>query len=250
VQQALLRAIAMRRIRPLGSDTELEVNVRLIAASNIDLRRLIAKHLFREDLYYRLKVLTIYTPPLRETRENIPMLANHFLQLNREQSRRATLALSKGALEKLNQYHWPGNIRELQHCIMRAVVMTETDVIQAEDILLETPEEGRTPSEIAVPASATRASAGTEAPPAPSEVAAGSQPPGLNPRQAHVWPLLLARGEIRRRQYQELFEEPVSTRTANYDLQDMVDRGLLRRLGRGRAVRYVPVAPTAASVPD
>ena len=239
VQQALLRAIAMRRIRPLGSDTELEVNVRLIAASNVDLRQLITKHLFREDLYYRLKVLTLYTPPLRETRENIPMLANHFLQLNRETSRRAALALSKGALERLNTYHWPGNIRELQHCIMRAVVMTETDVIQAEDILLETQDECREPSVAAsLPAAGSADVAGP--PQFPSSAMAGGLPPGLNPRQAHAWPLVLARGEIRRQQYQDLFDEPVSTRTANYDLQDMVNRGLLRRLGRGRAVRYVP----------
>jgi DNA-binding NtrC family response regulator len=249
VQQALLRAIAMRRIRPLGSDAELEVNVRLIAASNVDLRQLIAKHLFREDLYYRLKVLTIYTPPLRETRENIPMLANHFLQLNREQSRRPTLALSKGALEKLNLYHWPGNIRELQHCIMRAVVMTETDVIQAEDILLETQDECRTPLS-SEPMPAGKAASGGSAPQIPSSGVAGSLPSGLNPRQAHAWPLLLARGEIRRQQYQDLFEERVSTRTANYDLQDLVDRGLLRRLGRGRAVRYVPVTAAAASKTD
>ena len=251
VQQALLRAIAMRRICPLGSDAELEVNVRLIAASNVDLRQLIAKHLFREDLYYRLKVLTIYTPPLRETRDNIPMLANHFLQMNREKSRRTTLALSKGALEKLNSYHWPGNIRELQHCIMRAVVMTEADVIQAEDILLETQDECPAPSAAGAPVPTAEAvSAAGAAPTSPAGDTGGALPSGLNPRQAHAWPLLRARGEIRRQQYQDLFPEPISTRTANYDLQDMVERGLLRRLGRGRAVRYVPATATAASQPD
>jgi DNA-binding NtrC family response regulator len=248
VQQALLRAIAMRRIRPLGSDSELEVNVRLIAATNVDLRQLIGKHLFREDLYYRLKVLTLYTPPLRETRENIPMLANHFLQQNRELSRRGQLALSKGALEKLNTYHWPGNIRELQHCIMRAVVMSETDVIQADDILLEIQPGSRTPAKPS--ASRPGRQSDAEAAAAPPDAAAGGLPAGLNPRQQRAWPLLRAQGEISRRQYQDIFEAPVSTRTANYDLQDLVDRGLLRRKGRGRAVRYVPVRPAAASAPD
>ena len=78
VQQSLLRAIAVRKIKPLGSDKEVEVNVRLVAATNTDLRILIERGTFRSDLYFRLKVITIHTPPLRELKENIPILSGYF----------------------------------------------------------------------------------------------------------------------------------------------------------------------------
>ncbi|HWR91062.1 MAG TPA: sigma-54 dependent transcriptional regulator, partial [Desulfobacterales bacterium] len=134
VQQAMLRAIAVRKIKPLGSDREIDVDVRLIVASNIDLREAIQQGRFREDLYFRLKVITIHTLPLREQKENIPLLARHFLKLQERLAGRAGMGLSKGALSKLMRYDWPGNVRELQNCITRAVVMAERPVIQADDI--------------------------------------------------------------------------------------------------------------------
>ena len=123
VQQALLRAISMRRIRPLGSDKETTVNVRLIAATNVDLRQCIAKGQFREDLYFRLKVISVATPPLRLHKMSISILVHHFLKEAAGTTTKTGLGLSRGALAKLTGYDWPGNIRELKHCILRAAIM-------------------------------------------------------------------------------------------------------------------------------
>ena len=142
VQQALLRSISARKIKPLGSDREVEVDVRLVVATNVDLKELIDRGGFREDLYFRLKVITVHTPPLRDQKENIPMLARHFLILQAPATGRGAKGLSKGALSKLMRYDWPGNIRELQNCITRAVVMTEGPLIHSEDIHLDVDVDG------------------------------------------------------------------------------------------------------------
>ncbi|MFH1984245.1 MAG: sigma 54-interacting transcriptional regulator [Pseudomonadota bacterium] len=249
VQQSLLRAIAMRRIRPLGSDGEIEVNVRLIAAANVDLRKLIEKEMFREDLYFRLMVIPIHTPPLRDIAQNIPLLAGHYLQQHRFQTNRGELAFSKGALEKLCNYRWPGNIRELQHCIMRAVVMSESAVLQADDVVLgaDGDSDGCIPAQtgaalaeylpqpVSRPGDLSQNDAATAAATQPPETAL---PPGLNNRQRRAWPKILEHGGLRRQEYPPWCGESVSTRTAIYDLQDLVDKGLLRRTGSGRSVRY------------
>ena len=131
VQQALLRALSLRKIKPLGSDKDIDVNVRLITATNVDLKKLIGTGKFREDLYYRLKVITIQTPPLRDQRQNIPALAMYFLKEGERMAGRSGLALSRGALKVLVSHSWPGNIRELKHLIITAAVMAEGNVIQA-----------------------------------------------------------------------------------------------------------------------
>lgn len=225
VQQALLRAIAARKIKPLGSDREIEVNVRLIVATNADLKMLIEQGRFREDLYFRLKVITIHTPPLREQKENIVVLARHFLVLQEKLSGKRGIGLSKGALFKLTAYDWPGNVRELQNCIIRAVVMAEDRLIQAEDIPLDIEEELTEPG--AVPADAAAPGA--------------DLPPGLNPRQQKALPLILTRGRVTRTQYEEMIGGLLPPRTAIYDLQDLVKRGLLKKAGRGPATHYVVV---------
>lgn len=226
VQQALLRALSARKIKPLGSDRELEVNVRLIVATNADLKALIAQGVFREDLYFRLKVITIHTPPLREQKENIVVLARHFLALQEKLSGKSGIGLSKGALFKLTSYDWPGNVRELQNCIIRAVVMAEDRVIQAEDIPLDVEEAG---GHAPVPAAAPEAPGGD------------GLSPGLNPRQQKAFPLILARGRVTRTGYEEIIGGMLPPRTAIYDLQDLVRRGLLRKTGRGPATHYVVV---------
>jgi DNA-binding NtrC family response regulator len=230
VQQALLRAIAARKIKPLGSDREFEVDVRLIVATNADLRELIARGEFREDLYFRLKVITIHTPPLREQKENIVVLARHFLALQEKLSGKSGIGLSKGALFKLTSYDWPGNVRELQNCIIRAVVMAEDRVIQAEDIPLDV-EEGLL-EHTAEPAAVT-AQPNAEL------------PPGLNPRQQKAFPHILARGRVTRTQYEEMIGGLLPPRTAIYDLQDLVRRGVLKKAGRGPATHYVVVRQDA-----
>ena len=134
MQQSLLRALSLRKIKPLGSDRDISVDVRLITATNAELRRLIAEGKFREDLYYRLKVITIQTPALRHHRQNVPVLAMHFLQEGERMAGKTGLVLSRGALRALVSYSWPGNIRELKHLIITAAVMAEGNVIQAEQL--------------------------------------------------------------------------------------------------------------------
>jgi DNA-binding NtrC family response regulator len=226
VQQAMLRAIAMRKIKPLGSDRETEVNVRLIVASNIDLRESIQKGEFREDLYYRLKVITIHTLPLREQKENIPLLARHFLGSQARLTGRAGMGLSKGALYKLMRHDWPGNVRELQNCITRAVVMAERPVIQAEDIPIEVDGWEADPAGAVLPAAVIPA--GADAP----EIE-------LNHRQRKAWATITSQGRITRSQYQEIIGGNLPTRTAIYDLQDLVAKGVLKKTGSGPATHYV-----------
>lgn len=136
VQQSLLRAIAMRKIKPLGQDGEIDVNVRLIAATNVDLTKATERGEFREDLYFRLNVISIHTPALRMNKENVLPLAVRFLKEAETLAGKSGLGFSKGALEKLNNHHWPGNIRELKNCITMAAVMAESSIIHDTDIRL------------------------------------------------------------------------------------------------------------------
>jgi DNA-binding NtrC family response regulator len=234
VQQAMLRAIAVRKIKPLGSDREIDVDVRLIVASNIDLREAIQQGRFREDLYFRLKVITIHTLPLREQKENIPLLARHFLKLQERLAGRAGMGLSKGALSKLMRYDWPGNVRELQNCITRAVVMAERPVIQADDIPLDVGDWEAEHGGGVLPAAANPAE--TDGPVI-----------DLNQRQRKAWAAIMAQGRITRSRYQEIIGGNLPTRTAIYDLQDLVSKGVLEKTGSGPATHYV-LAEKAGSI--
>jgi DNA-binding NtrC family response regulator len=257
VQQALLRAIAMRKIRPLGSDRELDVNVRLLAASNVDLRAMIREGQFREDLYYRLKVVTIHTPPLRTLKESIPILAMGFLHMAEAQTGRAKLALSKGALEKLLHHDWPGNVRELKHAMLRAAIMSEGFLIQKEDIRLDEesvellqetiftwpkeslqpePENGVVSEPDYLPAEIGSESVSASS--RPQEKIAPKELDGLNPRQKIALKALSKSESLTRADYQAMQQETISPRTALNDLSDLVERGLLVKLGAGPSTRY------------
>ncbi len=241
VQQALLRAIAMRKVRPLGSDRETEVNVRLITASNLDLKTLIDQGKFREDLYYRLKVITIQTPPLREHLQNVPQLALHFLKEAEHMAGRTGLSISRGALEALLAYHWPGNIRELKHVIITAAVMAEGKVIQAEQLNLDLPDTPRLASAAAEPRPAQPPVTSTVTPSGAEQAAPAVRPlpPDLNRRQIAAYEHVLRTGEITSRELIRLMGGDISKRTASYDIQDLVSRNLLFRVGRGPNTRYV-----------
>jgi two-component system response regulator HydG len=130
-QVRLLRAIQEREVIPVGATKAVAVEVRIIAATNRDLEEEITRGAFRSDLYYRLNVIQLHLPPLRERPEDVPLLASHFLDrlsaLNG--GRRATLAAE--ALEVLSRYDWPGNVRELENALERAAVLSRGDVIEA-----------------------------------------------------------------------------------------------------------------------
>ena len=128
-QAKLLRVIEEGIFHPLGSDKPVTVDTRFIAATNRDLKEMVAEKCFREDLFYRLNILPIHIPPLRERREDIPLLAYHLLRKKGKQ-------LDHRAMDRLLDHDWPGNIRQLSSCLTRAALITESDIIRGEDLLL------------------------------------------------------------------------------------------------------------------
>jgi Nif-specific regulatory protein len=133
-QAKLLRILEGHPFLPVGATKEVTVDVRVIAATNRDLREFVREGRFREDLYYRLSVFELYIPPLRDRGSDIELLVNHFLDHFKRQHGRPGLALSSDAREKLLSYNWPGNVRQLRNVIDSAVVMCEGNVILADDL--------------------------------------------------------------------------------------------------------------------
>jgi two-component system response regulator PilR (NtrC family) len=129
MQVKLLRVLQERRFRRVGGLEEMQADIRIIAATNQDLPRLIAEGRFREDLFYRINVIPISLPPLRERREDIPLLAEHFLQKYNEQMEKAIAGISHEAMDMLQAHDWPGNIRELENVLERAVALEPTPSI-------------------------------------------------------------------------------------------------------------------------
>src|ERR687897_3239895 len=123
-QAKLLRVMQERDFMRLGGMDTIKIDVRIIAATNCDLRNMVGDGRFREDLYYRLHVISIFLPPLRERKEDIPVIAHHFLAKYSEENRKPGLELTAAALDLLMEYDWPGNVRELENVIERAVVLS------------------------------------------------------------------------------------------------------------------------------
>jgi two-component system response regulator AtoC len=134
-QKKLLRFLQEREFERVGSSTPIRVDVRVIAATNRDLQEEVAAGRFREDLYYRLNVISLKIPPLRERMEDIPLLTEHFLQKYRHDAPNNAPRISEDALEKLLSYNWPGNVRELENTIHRAIILARGDVITSQHIL-------------------------------------------------------------------------------------------------------------------
>lgn len=135
LQAKLLRALQEREIRPVGSTAERRIDVRIIAATNRDLRQAVSSAKFREDLYYRLAVIELELPPLRDRPEDIVPLAKHFLQLHGGANRGAPPTLDEDAVAVLRSHHWPGNVRELENEIQHAVAMCGTGNAITREIL-------------------------------------------------------------------------------------------------------------------
>jgi two-component system response regulator HydG len=133
-QTKLLRVLQEKEFEPLGSPRTLKVDVRMIAATNKNLEREVKEGRFREDLFYRLNVVPISLPPVRERKEDIPVLATHFFSLYRAKNKKELKELSGKALDLLIRYDWPGNIRELENCIERAVIMARGEMIAPADL--------------------------------------------------------------------------------------------------------------------
>ncbi len=358
VQQALLRALSVRRIRPLGSDEELSFNTRVVASTNVDLRECVRAGTFREDLYYRLAIISIETPPLRHRKDDIPELAAFCIHEAAQSLGRHEARLSRGALDLMCAHDWPGNVREFKNCITRAMAFVEGNIILPQHITLErdaysvyadplsprilaerlhpsldrasvsvfsprvpmgqgprrsaadkaelfdrvgapagqgavrplgyaseqlwpapsrelfTPaKQGQSSSfvgqaldpSLPEPPAPTGREKGTAAPArfspasafeeekendfarvnssAPSEAASGNgassgHAAGLNERQVHALLLVREQGAFTRAQYEAAIGQELSSRTAQNDLRDMVERGILERVGAGPGTRY------------
>ncbi|OGW16650.1 MAG: hypothetical protein A3G93_09200 [Nitrospinae bacterium RIFCSPLOWO2_12_FULL_45_22] len=132
LQVKLLRALQEREIKPVGSEKSISVDVRIIAATNKDLKEAIKKGEFREELYYRLNVVPVFLPPLRGRKEDIPLLANHFLKKYNNEVKKKIQGFSEEAMTLLLNYSWPGNVRELENVVERAVILAEGDSIEPE----------------------------------------------------------------------------------------------------------------------
>ena len=165
MQVKLLRVLQERCVRPVGGTSEIAIDVRVIAATNRDLDKLVSENLFREDLYYRLNVIPVHVPLLRERREDVPLLVNHFLKKYAPAAGRNISRVNPASLEALCGYEWPGNVRQLENTVERAVA-------------LETGEELRV--ELPVERAKTRAAAAGVGMPAAISLASGSLPDNLD----------------------------------------------------------------------
>ncbi|HPG39606.1 MAG TPA: sigma-54 dependent transcriptional regulator [bacterium] len=137
MQAKLLRVLEDRQVIRLGSNQQRPIDIRLICATNMPLYDMIAKKEFRQDFLYRINTVEIHLPPLRERKEDIPLLVHHFLAIYAKKYKKPALHISAGALAKLQQYPWPGNVRELCHALERAVIMTDKQVLQPEDFTFQ-----------------------------------------------------------------------------------------------------------------
>jgi len=135
LQSKLLTALQSRQVTRVGSNQAMEVDIRLICATNMPIAQMVKEGKFRQDLLYRINTVEIQIPGLYERVEDIPMLANHFMNYYSKKYRKEVLSISPDALTKLKKYAWPGNVRELQHALERAVIMADSATLQESDFL-------------------------------------------------------------------------------------------------------------------
>jgi len=133
-QVDLLRLLEQRELRRLGGESLIPIDVRLIAATNRDLDELVTEGRFRQDLYYRMNVVPLRIPPLRERRDDIPLLVEHFLQQAQQRHGRQSRRIAPAAMRRLCDYAWPGNVRQLRNLMERLVVTVESPTVHAEDL--------------------------------------------------------------------------------------------------------------------
>ena len=146
LQSKLLTVIQNKKVTRLGEATERDLDARILCATNADIHNMVDEHTFRQDLLYRINTIELNLPPLRERQEDILLLANHFLSALNQKYRKDISGITKTAINALNTYHWPGNIRELEHIIERAVIITDANEITVEDLHFSTKKFETTPT--------------------------------------------------------------------------------------------------------
>jgi two-component system NtrC family response regulator len=231
LQVKLLRVLQEMTFERVGGIRTIQVDARLVTASNRDLLHEVGEGRFREDLYYRLNVVHIEVPPLRERRDDIPLLINHFLHKVTEAHGVQVKRMSQEALKYLYQYEWTGNVRELENTVERAVIFCDSDEIRLQDL----PEEIRHRREEQPGAERQEK---RETPPAVVGEGELVSYLGLNQRQLKAMNFIKKNGFITNRYYTEI--NSVTNRHAVTELNQMVDQGLVKRIGKGRSVRYMP----------
>jgi DNA-binding NtrC family response regulator/GGDEF domain-containing protein len=241
VQVKLLRVLQERKVQRLGGGEEIPVDVRVLAATHQALERLVASGQFREDLYYRLKVVTLELPPLRERVDEIPALVDRFLAARRQSDPNCRVrGIEPAALDVLARHSWPGNIRELRNVIERATVLGNDDFVRREDIEFAPAPTGE--ARPAAPAPVTYPSLGSGM--AGSESGASSagdraglaSPAEVSSRQKAILDWVREKGSVTSHEYSD--HADVSQRTALRDLSELVRRGILVRDGTRKAAIY------------
>jgi DNA-binding NtrC family response regulator len=215
-QVMLLRFLQSGEIQPVGSNETRHVNVRLIAATHRDLKAAIGRGAFREDLYYRLRGVEVDVPPLRERRDDIALMVEHFVAVLNERHGLSVRGATREALRQLEQYAWPGNVRELEAIIAEAMVLANGEWITPEGLGL----------------SRSSGAAVADAPSSPATALSWLQREALR--------IIAERREVRRRDIVAWCR--VSRELARRELAGLVRLGLLRRIGFGRSARYVPLS--------
>jgi two-component system response regulator PilR (NtrC family) len=134
LQVKLLRVLQEKRVKPVGGSHEIDVDVRVVAATNRELEAEVARGAFRQDLYYRLNVIEVRLPPLRQRREDVPLLVDHFLHRFAKDQQKVLTGLSPAAMKRLDDYDFPGNVRELENILERAVALSAGPIIDVDDL--------------------------------------------------------------------------------------------------------------------
>lgn len=266
LQVKLLRVLQEMEFERVGGSQTLKVDVRMVAASNRVLKVEVDAGRFRSDLFYRLNVVHVQLPPLRERKDDIPLLVNHFLAKYKPAASSSPVPIASEAMRCLLDYSWPGNIRELENVIERAVILSNTDRIEAKDL----PAEVREPVQVQSAGSRFTTPQPPPGQPLPEEAAGlessflgpgaaqagretadgagmpaldpGERIPqwGLRPRQLKALEFIKSHGFITNKYYSQL--NSISERQALRELNEMVDAEMLSRIGKGRACRYVKEA--------
>ena len=236
LQVKLLRVLQEMEFERVGGAQTIKVDVRVVAASNRNLRSEVDQGRFRSDLFYRLNVVHVHVPPLRERVDDIPLLVNHFLA-KCAQDRPRPLGIDSEALRCLIEYPWPGNVRELENVIERSVILSDGERITLRDL----PPEFRAPRPTSDSSEAAHHELMDSAGDVAKLLALGFDDfavgGGLRPRQMRALDFVKNNGFITNRHYSKLND--ISERQALRELAEMVDQRMLNRVGKGRACRYV-----------
>ncbi len=234
LQVKLLRILQEMEFERVGGSITLKVDVRVVAASNRNLKQDALNGRFRNDLYYRLNVVHVQLPLLRERTDDLPLLTNHFIAKYAKENHQESISISPGAWERILDYHWPGNVRELENVIERAIILSDRHEILVKDL----PSEVREPS--AAPVIITGDKKIADAGILPFSGLSASDrmhDSGLMVRQMHAIEFIKANGFITNKHYSQLAK--ISHRQASRELTELVNTGRFLRIGWGRACRYV-----------